>query len=175
MRSLIVLALALAQAPAPVSVTKIASPERALRFEATVPAPLDDVWTAFTTQEGLATWLWRDVRVDLRPGGDWVVLFPGGKTGGGTIVSFAPKRRITMAAMAPEQFPEVRAQRTTAVFEFEAVTPDSTKVTLTQTGWKQGREWDEAYEYLATGNATLLQQLHRRFVSGPLPWPKPQG
>ena len=166
---------ALAQ-PAPlaqaVTVTKISSPEKALRFDVTVSAPLDDVWTAFTTQEGLATWLWRDVRVDLRSGGDWLVLYPGGKTGGGTILSFAPKRRITLAAMAPEQFPEVREQRTTVVFEFEAITPATTKVTLVQTGWKQGREWDEAYEYLSAGNATLLRQLHQRFLSGPLNWPK---
>ena len=26
-----------------------------------------------TTQDGLATWLWRDVRVDLRAAGDWRV------------------------------------------------------------------------------------------------------
>jgi uncharacterized protein YndB with AHSA1/START domain len=162
--------------PAPptqiVTVTKIAAPEKALRLEVTVPASLDAVWTAFTTQEGLATWLWRDVRVDLRRGGDWLVLFPGGKTGGGTILSFTPTRQITIAAMAPEQFPEVREQRTTVVFEFDVVTPSTTKVTLVQTGWKQGREWDEAYEYLADGNATLLRQLHQRFLSGPLNWPK---
>ena len=164
-----------AQPAAPVeavTVTKINAPEKALRFEVAVAASLDAVWTAFTTQEGLATWLWRDVRVDLRSGGDWIVLYPGGKTGGGTILSFAPKRQITIAAMAPEQFPEVREQRTTVVFEFEALTPTTTKVTLVQTGWKQGREWDEAYEYLSAGDATLLRQLHQRFLSGPLNWPK---
>jgi uncharacterized protein YndB with AHSA1/START domain len=127
---------------------------------------------AFTTQEGLATWLWRDVRVDLRVGGDWLVLFPGGKTGGGTIVALEPKRYVTMKAMAPEQFPTVRETRTNARFEFKAVTPTTTSVTLLQTGWREGREWDEAYEYLAAGNATLLQQLHRRFASGPLTWPQ---
>ena len=158
--------------PTAVTVTRINTPEKALRFEVTVSASLDDVWTALTTREGLATWLWRDVRVDLQPGGDWLVLYPGGKTGGGTILAFAPKRQITIAAMAPEQFPEVREQRTTVVFELEAVTPTTTKVTLMQTGWKPGREWDEAYEYLAAGNATLLRQLHQRFLSGPLNWPK---
>jgi uncharacterized protein YndB with AHSA1/START domain len=155
-----------------VTVTRISSPEKALRMEVTVPASLDAVWSAFTTQDGLATWLWRDVRVDLREGGDWIVLYPGGKTGGGTIRSFVPHRQITMSAMAPEQFPEVRAQRTTVVFEFAAVTPTTTKVTLVQTGWKQGREWDDAYEYLAGGNATLLRQLYQRFQSGPFNWPK---
>lgn len=92
----LVLSLALGAAGAPpeaadsVTVTKLSSPEKALRFEATIPAAIDEVWTAFTTREGLSSWLWRDVRVDLKPGGDWLVLYPGGKTGGGTILSFEP-------------------------------------------------------------------------------------
>ena len=47
---------------APVTVTKIAQPEKALRFEVIVPATLDEVWTAFTTNQGLNTWLWQDCR-----------------------------------------------------------------------------------------------------------------
>lgn len=157
----------------PVSLTKVSTPEKALKFEVVVPGSLDDVWAAFATSEGLSTWLWRDTRVELRSGGDWVALLPGGKTAGGSIVAFEPRRSITMKAMAPEQFPTVRATRTTARFDFAAVTPSSTRVTLTQTGWREGPEWDEAYEYLAAGNATLLEQLHARFVRGPLKWPAP--
>jgi uncharacterized protein YndB with AHSA1/START domain len=152
-----------------VKVTKIGAPEKALQFEVTVPAKPADVWRAFTTKEGLQEWLWSDVTVDLREGGDWIVNFPGGKTGGGTIVSFEPMQSITMRAMAPEQFPEVRRERTTAVFRFEPV-ESGTKVTLTQTGWKTGQEWDDAYEYLAAGNAQLLGQLLYRFKNGPIDW-----
>ena len=43
-------------------------------------------------------------------------------------------------------------------------------MTLLQTGWQTGEEWDAAYAYLAKGNAQLLTQLHRRFVSGPIDW-----
>jgi uncharacterized protein YndB with AHSA1/START domain len=152
-----------------VKVTKMDDPEKALRFEVTVPAKLDDVWRAFATKEGAEEWLWQDVTVDLREGGDWLVNFPGGKTGGGTIVSFEPKQSITLRAMAPEQFPEVRRERTLAVFRFEAV-ESGTKVTLLQTGWKKGKEWDDAYEYLADGNAQLLNQLLYRFKNGPIDW-----
>jgi uncharacterized protein YndB with AHSA1/START domain len=155
-----------------VTVSRLSRPEKALRFEVTVPGSLGDVWAAFTTPEGLSAWLWRDVRVDLRPGGDWLVLYPEGKTGGGTILSFEPKRRIVLAAMAPEQFPTVRRERTRAVFEFEELSPKETRVTLVQTGWKDGAEWDEAYEYLARGNAILLRQLHHRFATGPVDWSK---
>ena len=155
----------------PVAVTRLASPEKALRFEVTVPGSLDEVWAAFTTTDGLTSWLWRDARVDARPGGDWLVIFPQ-STGGGTIVSLTPRKQLVISALAPEKFPTVRKERTRATFEFTAVSPASTRVTLMQTGWKAGEEWDAAYEYLASGNAELLARLRQRFVSGPVVWPK---
>ncbi len=154
--------------PSPVKVTKLASP-KALKFELTIPGKLDDVWTAFTTTEGLNTWLWQDCSVELRPGGDWIARFPGGSIGGGTIVSFQARKQVVIHAMAPDKFPTVRATGTTATFEFAAV-GQQTRVTLTQTGWQEGKEWDEAYEYLATGNAQLLEQFHYRFANGPIAW-----
>jgi uncharacterized protein YndB with AHSA1/START domain len=157
----------------PVSIEKINAPEKALKFQVIVPAKPADVWRAFTTKEGAQEWLWSDMSVELREGGDWIVHYPGGKTGGGTIVSFEPMRSITMRAMAPEQFPEVRRERTTAVFSFEPA-ESGTKVTLLQTGWRDGKEWDDAYEYLAKGNAQLLGQLLYRFTNGPIDWSKLQ-
>jgi uncharacterized protein YndB with AHSA1/START domain len=157
------------QPAAPVRVTRLEKPEKALKIEVTVPARLDDVWTAFTTGSGLNTWLWSDCTVDLRAGGEWTVHYPGGKTGGGTIVGFVPLRSVEMRAMAPEQFPAVRSERTRALFEFETEGGE-TRVTLTQSGWKQGKEWDDAYEYLAKGNAQLLGQLWYRFAQGPIDW-----
>jgi len=145
--------------------------EKMLRVEITVPASRSDVWKAFSTSEGLSTWLAPNSVVDLRPGGDWMVHFPDGSTGGGTIVSFVPQKEIVISALAPDKFPTVRAQRTTARFELEDH-GTGTLVRLTQTGWKDGDEWDRAYEYLTAGNAQLLATLHRRFVSGPIDWSK---
>jgi hypothetical protein len=79
-----------------------------------------------------------------------------------------------LSAMAPEQFPTARAERTRVRFQFEAKGP-STIVQLVQTRWKNNEEWDEAYEYLTVGNAQLLATLHRRFVSGPIDWAKGMG
>ena len=167
--ALLIAAASILAAENPVKVTKTNSPEKALLFEVMVPATPADVWRAFTTKEGLQEWLWYDMTVDLREGGDWMVNYPGGKTGGGTIVSFEPVRSLTIRAMAPEQFPEVRRDRTTAIFRFEPA-EGGTKVTLTQTGWKTGKEWDDAYDYLASGNAQLLNQLLYRFKNGPIDW-----
>jgi len=113
---------------------------RVLRIEVTVPATRAEVWKAFSTSEGLSTWLAPGAVVDLKPGGEWMVHFPGGSSAGGTIVSFVPQKEIVISALAPEQFPTVRAQRTTARFELED-RGTQTLVRLTQTGWKDGDEW----------------------------------
>jgi uncharacterized protein YndB with AHSA1/START domain len=158
-----------------VSVTKDDVPHRVLKMEVGVPASQEAVWQAFSSSEGLSTWLTPGAVVDLRKGGEWTAHFPGGKTGGGTILSFIPGREMTMSAMAPEWFPTVRAERTTATFRFLSLGPGSTRVQLEQTGWKEGEEWNKAYDYLAKGNAQLLETLRRRFVDGPLDWAKEWG
>ena len=145
--------------------------EKVLVLEVTVPATRAEVWKAFSTSEGLSTWLAPNAVVDLKPGGEWMVHFAGSSSAGGNIVSFVPQREIVISALAPEKFPTVRAQRTTARFELEDH-GTGTLVRLTQTGWKDGDEWDRAYEYLTAGNAQLLATLHRRFVSGPIDWSK---
>ena len=160
---------AFAQTPAPVSHGTATT--RQLVIEIEIPAPLPAVWQAFATSDGLSTWLTPGAVVDLRPGGEWTAHYPGGHTGGGTILSFVPQKEIVLAAMAPEQFPHVRAERTRAVFEFEP-RGSATLVRLTQSGWKSGAEWDRAYEYLTAGNAELLATLQRRFVDGPIDWKK---
>ena len=48
-----------------VRVEKIATPEKMLRVEVTVPATVDEVWKAFTTREGVTTWLWSDARIEF--------------------------------------------------------------------------------------------------------------
>jgi uncharacterized protein YndB with AHSA1/START domain len=148
-----------------------ADPPKQLVIQVEVPAPLPAVWQAFTTSDGLSTWLGPSATVDLRPGGDWLVHFPGGSTGGGTVVSFVPQKELVVSALAPDSFPTVRATRTRAVFTFEA-DGNSTIVRLTQSGWQQGAEWDHAYEYLVAGNAQLMAMLHRRFLTGPVDWNK---
>jgi uncharacterized protein YndB with AHSA1/START domain len=116
-------------------------------------------------------WLTPNAVVDLRPGGEWTAHFPGGSTGGGTIVSYVPEKEMVISALVPDQFPHVRAERTRATFQFQS-RGDSTVVRLTQTGWKSGPEWTRAYEYLVAGNAELMATLHKRFVDGPIDWKK---
>jgi uncharacterized protein YndB with AHSA1/START domain len=171
----LIFAIALATTPilaqSPDVPAKAAPSDKVLVLAITVPAPLPVVWQAFTTSDGLSTWLTPGAVVDLRPGGEWTAHFPGGSTGGGTILSFIPEKELILSALAPDRFPAVRAQRTRARFRFEA-RGNSTLVELTQTGWMAGDEWDKAYEYLTVGDAQLLATLHHRFLKGPIDWTK---
>jgi uncharacterized protein YndB with AHSA1/START domain len=159
------LALAMATssvvAPASMKAAPAGAADKVLVIEVVVPAPIGEVWKAFTTSEGLSTWLTSNAVVDLREGGEWTAHFPGGSTGGGTILSFVPEKELVLSALAPDKFPTVRATRTKARFQFEAK-GDSTVVRLTQTGWKEGEEWVKAYEYLTSG----MRSCWRRCITG---------
>jgi uncharacterized protein YndB with AHSA1/START domain len=165
--------LAFGESPAKTT-TAQPTAEKVLLLSITIPAPRSEVWHAFATSEGLSTWLTPGAVVDLRPGGEWTAHYPNGKTGGGTIISFVPEEEMVLSAMAPEEYPTVRATRTHAQFRFKSQ-GNSTVVELEQTGWRNGEEWDKAYEHLFAGNAYLLATLHRRFVNGPLDWAKEWG
>lgn len=168
----LVLAIACALIPGRCTAAQsLAPPPKRLVIELEVPATLPAVWEAFSTGPGLSTWLGPNATVNLRPGGDWLVHFPNGSTGGGTILAFTPQKEIVLSALAPDRFPTVRAQRTRAVFQLEP-RGNATVVRLIQTGWQQGAQWDHAYEYLVAGNAQLLSTLHRRFLEGPIDWDK---
>ncbi|MGH7634340.1 MAG: SRPBCC family protein, partial [Gemmatimonadaceae bacterium] len=92
-------------APARAGAAERAAEEKVLRIEITVPASRADVWKAFSTSEGLSTWLAPNSVVQLRPGGEWMVHFPGSSSAGGNIVSFVPEKEIVISALAPERFP----------------------------------------------------------------------
>ena len=145
-------------------------PPQQFVIEVEVPAPVGEVWRVFTTSDGLSTWLTPNASV-ICGRGRMDCRFPGGSTGGGTIVSFVPEKELVLSAMAPNQFPHVRAERTRAVFSLSR-RGNSTVVRLTQSGWKSGAEWTSAYGYLVAGNAQLMATLHERFVDGPIDWKK---
>jgi len=134
------------------------------------------VWRAWTPAEGIASWSAPAGAVALRPGGTWEAHFnpdrPPGRRGSDAneILGFRPGERLASRAGAPPRFPEVRREKTTFVMRLDPVGEYHTRVRGTQTGWREGPEWREAFEYLAGANAVWLDWLHQRFVTGPVDW-----
>jgi uncharacterized protein YndB with AHSA1/START domain len=158
--------------------------ERVLRAEVLVPAPVADVWAAWTTNEGITTFFAPQGKIDLRVDGTYDVWFnPGNKPGergaeGMRILGVEPGKRFTFAWSAPTFLPHVRAQRTIVEVAL-APEGDKTRLTFTQSGWGEGAEWDRAYDYFDNAwGAIVLPHLLERFVKGPIDWktagmPKP--
>lgn len=142
------------------------APTETLRWEVVVDAPVELVWDAWTTKEGIESWLVPHAEVDLRVGGAIRTNYNrDGKIGDdGTIVThimaLEPRRALITRFTAPPTAPQAKiAENTWGVMQLESITPSRTRVVLTSYGWKRGGEWDTARAFFEKGNAWTLEQL----------------
>jgi uncharacterized protein YndB with AHSA1/START domain len=154
--------------------------ERAIFGEITLPAGLDEVWAAWTTEEGVKSFFAPDCRIALEPDGPYEIYFnpdaPAGQRGGEglRVLAFQPKKMLSFTWNAPPTLPEVRGQQTHVILRFYEVGAESTRVTLRHDGWGEGGQWDEAFEYFESAwNIVVLPRLRYRFKHGPVDWENP--
>jgi uncharacterized protein YndB with AHSA1/START domain len=151
--------------------------DRVLRAELTLPAPVEDVWKAWTTEEGVKTFFAPGAHIEPRVDGAYEIFFnpagPPGQRGaeGMRVLAFEAPRRLAFTWNAPPAIPAIRGQRTMVVIELEAAGPRQTHLRFTHLGWGQGKDWDAAYAYFDQAwGAVVLPRLRHRFASGPLDW-----
>jgi uncharacterized protein YndB with AHSA1/START domain len=127
---------------------------RMLTTEFEVNAPIEKVWDAWTTPDGIKTFFAPDCKVDLRVAGAYEIYFyPDAKPGergseGMRILGIEPMRRFAFTWSAPPAIPYVRSQRTMVILEFEKKDGRHTLVRVTHLGWGEGASWDEALRLL---------------------------
>lgn len=149
---------------------------RAIRWRVDVPATAAEVWSAWTTPEGIATWFAPAANVEPRPLGAYEILFnpeaPPGQRGAerNLILALQEAEMLTFTWDAPPHLPEVRKQRTSVTVRFQALDDGSTRVWFEQTGWGRGGQWDEAFGYFNAAWPRVLARLHRRFAAEPVDW-----
>jgi uncharacterized protein YndB with AHSA1/START domain len=150
--------------------------ERAIDKSVEVPASLDAVWAAWTTSEGIQTFFAPEAQVEAKVGGAFHIHIdpgaPAGSKGADDMrfLALQPKTMISFDWNAPPSLPEARQQRTFVVVRFEAVSDNTTRVTLHHTGWGEGGEWDRAYAYFDRAWGGVLGNLKERFEKGPRDW-----
>ncbi|OYT90998.1 MAG: hypothetical protein CFE43_15415 [Burkholderiales bacterium PBB3] len=154
----------------------VAAPERLVTKTVVVNATLDQTWDAWTTRAGITSFFAPDAKVEARVGGPFQIYMdpdaePGAKGADDMrFMALQPKAMLSFDWNAPPHMPLVRAQRTFVVVRLEAVTDKTTRVTLTHSGWAEGAEWDQAYDYFDRSWGTVLDNLKRRFDTGPRDW-----
>ena len=149
---------------------------RVVRVEATIDAPVSEVWRLWTTSQGAEEFFAQKANIQLAIGGPYEIQFdPKDETSGTKglkILSYAPGEMISFQWNAPTEFPEVRKGGTWVVVQMRPEGVDKTYVIVSHLGFKQGPEWDRAYDHFVQGWGDLMKRLERRVTGGPIDWNK---
>lgn len=153
---------------------------RVISGEVVVDAVPDEVWKAWTTEEGIKSFFAPGCNVELKVGGLYEIFFapgnPPGERGadGMGLLALEPGRMLSFTWNAPLHMPNVRRQQTHVVIRLEEEGGGRTRVTLRHDGWGEGDEWDMAFEYFDKAwNDVVLPRLRYRFSVGPVDWADP--
>lgn len=147
------------------------APEDPIVATAVVNAPVKEVWRAFTTTEGVTSWMVAKAEVDLRVGGHLRTSYDKSsnlnddKTIENTILAYDPERMLTIkVAKAPAGFPfKTAVQQMWTVIYFEPV-GTKTKVTCRGLGFTADPESQSLKKFFQQGNEMTMQSLVKRFA-----------
>ncbi len=152
--------------------------DRVLQLSIVVKASPAQVWDAFTTAEGYRAWVAPVAAVDLRIGGDIEASYdPAAKIGGpdnirNRIVAYVPQRLLSFRNV---QAPKALKHRelfgdTVTTLEIEDLGAGRSRVSLTSVGYAAGEGFDFLFRHFEWGNAYSLNELRKRFETGPIDW-----
>ncbi|MEW5988161.1 MAG: SRPBCC domain-containing protein [Chloroflexota bacterium] len=154
------------------------SGRRVLRHEVIVPAARPQVWTAFSTSEGLRSFAAPVVELELRLGGRWEASYnPQAKIGDpgniiNEVICYLPLEMLSIRiARTPPGFPhpEVACNLWT-VIQFQDEGPGQTRVITSMLGWQDTPADGEVHRLFQRGNAQVSQWLYNLFTVGPRQW-----
>ncbi len=127
---------------------------------------MDQVWRSLTTADGIKEYFPAQPNIELKVGGKYE-LFARSRN---HVLTFLPGKMLMTTGSAPPQFPNVRKGGTWGVFQLNPIDGGkATRLRLTVLGWRDGKEWDDAFAYFVKNNPVFLKMIRKRFVSGPLP------
>lgn len=153
--------------------------QRVIRKHVTVPAPLEEVWQAWTTTAGVTTFFGPAAKVEAVVGGPYEIYFstegPEGARGceGCKVHSVVLGKLFAFEWNFPPSIPLLRNSglHTLVYLRFFNEGPNRTRIELTHTGWGAGEDWDKAYGYFEKVWEAVLGNLRYRFEVGPVDFP----
>ena len=146
-----------------------------------VNATIQAVWEAWTTESGVRAFFAPEAKIDLRVGGHYEMYFmldaPTGSRGGEgcTVRDVREPNRLGFTWNFPPTIPSLRDNRrfTEVCLNLAHAADNQTEVSMVQSGWQSGPDWEEGYAYFDRAWDLVLDRLKRRFQSGPIDWNNP--
>ena len=140
--------------------------EPGLVKEVTVNAAPAEVFKAWTTSEGLKSFLGVESNIDLRIGGPYEIFFGGPEvpaaergSNGCQVLSYIPNEMLCFSWNAPPKFPEERNQRAWVVLTFKPEGKSQTRVRLVHTGFGKDGQWNEVRTYFDSAWGRVMEAL----------------
>lgn len=151
--------------------------ERAINLSIEINAPVEKVWSQWTTSEGISKFFAPASRIEAKPMGHFDIYFfpnaPEGSRGaeGNFVLALDEGKMLSFTWDAPPQFPEIRKQRTFVAVRLEKLDDVRTRVSLVHTGWGSGAKWDAVYTYFGDAwGQVVLPFLKYSLEKGPVDW-----
>jgi uncharacterized protein YndB with AHSA1/START domain len=148
-----------------------------LVHEGIVAAPIETVWNAWTTSEGLRSWLAPHADIELKIGGRMRSNYNAqgslddAQTIENAILSYEPLRMLSIqVSKAPDGFPFADTIRDMwTVIYFEPRARNQTLVRVVALGFIAGEQSQAMRAFFDRGNALTIQQLQARIGAGAPP------
>ena len=141
-----------------------------LIHEGVVNAPIGVVWNAWTTSEGLQSWLAPHAEIDLRIGGTMRANYDAAgslsdeQTIENTILSYDPGRMLSIrVSKPPADFPfSATIRQMWTVVYFDEVDSGQTSVRVVSMGFTDASESQAMRAFFDQGNAVTIRQMQER-------------
>ncbi len=146
---------------------------RLLHKEVTVGAPIEEVWYAWTTEDGLK-FISQQSNVRLEVGGpyEWFLDLEPDKQGkrggeGAVIHAFLPPEMLAFSWTFPPSLPSLRSSGATTqvVVRFREI-EGGTHVDFRQFGWQEGEDWERGFDYFDEAWDYVLSRLKEHLEAG---------
>jgi len=151
-----------------------------IKKETITTATLENAWKAWTTIEGVTSFFVPKANIEPVIGGRYELFSslkaPKGFQGteGCKILALEPQKHLVFEFIAPPQFPNVRRLRTRVDVSFGQVAKGGVvKLDLDHSGFLEGAEWDEYFEFSDWNWDLVLGRFQYRFSVGPIDWNNP--
>jgi uncharacterized protein YndB with AHSA1/START domain len=153
------------------SISMAAAPADPLLIEGIVNAPVAAVWEAFTTRQGIESWMVARTDIEFKIGGLWRTSYSKDSSLDDDasihhrILAYDPGRMLAFRTVkVPKGFPFPAAiANTWNVVYFEPVNDHQTKVTTRMLGYTEDAESQQMRAFFESGNRQTMDSLIKRF------------
>lgn len=152
-------------------------------YSVEVPVGLSEAWRLWTEPAALREWFSPNFAVDVRPGGPFEIYFdPSGAPGmkgceGCTVMAVDPESMLTFSWNLPPDPATIELRQadhmTFVQVRFHALDEDRTRVTLVNSGYGSGPEWNAGVGYFRQAWRFVMSWYRYRAESGPIDWSAP--